>query len=59
MNKPIKKVVSEPVTTSESELKIDVQDTGATTIVTVTGGTLTAHLKAKLTRRYPGAIIIG
>jgi hypothetical protein len=58
--KPIKKVVSEPVTAcGESELQIDVQDTGATTIVTVTRGNLTPQAKAKLARRYPGAIIIG
>jgi len=59
MKQPTKKVVPEPVTAAESELKIDVQDTGATTIITVTGGTLTPNEKAKLVRRYPGAIIIG
>lgn len=59
MRQPIKKVVSEPRTVCDSELQIDVQDTGATTIVTVVNGTLTAQAKAKLARRYPGAIIIG
>jgi len=59
--KPIKKVVSEPVTAcGESELQIDVQDTGATTIITVKRSEpLTPSEKKKLLARYPGAIIIG
>jgi len=56
---PIKKVVNEP-TTIDSELRIDVQDTGATTIITVQRGEpLTPSEKKKLLARYPGAIIIG
>jgi hypothetical protein len=60
MRQPIKKVVNEPTTANISEpLITQVQDTGATIIVTVISGTLTAKAKLKIACRYPGAIIIG
>jgi len=44
----------------KDELRIDIQDTGATTVITVKRSEpLTSSEKKKLLARYPGAIIIG
>ena len=67
MRQPIKKVVPEPVPTeiiegqvADGDLLIDVRETGATTIVTITNGMpLTPSARRRLMTRYPGAIIIG
>jgi hypothetical protein len=62
---PIKKVVPEPKPTAmyegrlaEGTLDIDIQDTGATLVVTVRGARLTPQSKRKLVARYPNAIIV-
>jgi len=64
--KPFAKVMPEPTPTGnanrrivEGELEIDMQDTGATLVVTILrGGPLTPQAKRKLVNRYPNAIII-